>query len=754
MDLRKILVWVSMAIVLMAMVACGSNSSNDDVIGNNDEIQSKDNELISEKDEVVADNPPPKAVPSGLSPTLISTTSIETDSVALDGQWLTWTGVDRQGIYISDGLETKNQTDNLAVEYYPKEVAFDGRFTAFFTQSQKQLFVVDNQDTESIPVLIADSTDRIEGFHIDQGELVWVDNADDILYYVDLDSGSQTPTAITDGAIRKMQCKVDNGLIVWVGSVDTGSDTHWRVFYYDLKSPAPTIVQPSGQTNYDHWMVSVHDQFIAWQGSDAGLDTEIFYCDLRQDPLAAVQLTDNATDDRHPQVENKIIVWDGSIASESAISYIDMNDSSPSIDQLATAALYDSLGHFRDGVIAWTASTGSFRQIFFYDLNDSPPEIVKLTDDGFHNLQPQVANGQIVWITREADGGQILAHELVSSLTDQVANLPHSEIMSVLCENDYHVWLSRGLNKRVYAQPADGNALNPVPVTPPDVDVGSLQLDNGIAVLRAFDGNYFQIYYCDLNADDFQLVKLSYNDNNNGYPQIQGSIAVWDGKTAAGVDQVFYADLSSASPAGVAIGVDEEFNHQCAVHDGIITWLGGIYPNYEVYYYDLNASSPQAVNLTSNAIWETEPKTNQGIVAWSRQNTGNFNDVWYYDLDADGSLERQVTNSGGSDDRIKAISDRVLVWISNDREIFFYDLNSISPTSEIVAADGEWKGGLSFDGGKLVWNAFGEIHAYDIFDSDPTQIQITDNEFNDFGPKIKGEFIVWEGDGLTYAARW
>jgi hypothetical protein len=757
MLLRKMVVFFTIAVVLLGTAACDNSTNHTAAFVDDDANITNDNndsDSGNAGQDVVDDTPPPKAIPAGLLPTLISTTSVDTAVVATDGRWLAWTGVDRQGITMTDGLETVKQTERLSAQYYPKEIAFDGRYTVFTTESDKQLFVVDNQDPESNPVLIADSADRLISPYIDQGELVWIDHADLTLYYVDLNSEPHPPVAITDGANRKIQSKIDDGLIVWSESIVIGSDTHWRVFYYDLKSATPTIVQPSGQTGFDHWMVNVHDRFIVWQGADAGPDVEIFYCDLRQNPLDSVQLTDNAVDDRHPQVENKIIVWDGSSAFENTVSYLDMNDASPSINQLPTAADYDNLSHFRDGVIAWTASSESFSQIFFYDVNDSQPGVVQITNDSFQNYQPRVAHGQIVWRTQEADGGRILAYNLVSTRTDPVADLPYSEIIRVLSENGRHVWLSKGLNRRLYTQLADGDNLNPVTVTPEHVDVGSLKLDNGIAVFRAFDGTYSQVYYCDLNADTNQLVKLSTNDNYNGFPRIEGDIVVWNGKDAGGLDQVYYADLSSASPSGVAIAVGGEFNNQCAVDDRMITWLGGSYPNYEVYYYDLNAPSPQAVNLTINTVWETDPKIDQGVVAWSRESSGNNTDVWYYDLAADTPQEVRVTDSGVTNDRIQAVRDRVLVWLGDNRDIFFCDLNSPSPAPVQVTTDAEWKDSLSVDDGRIVWCVNGEIHAYDIYDSNPAPIRVTENEINDFSPQIKGDFVLWHGDDLTYAARW
>ncbi|MGA6925912.1 MAG: hypothetical protein WBY88_09530, partial [Desulfosarcina sp.] len=106
MFLRKMLVWAIMAVVLLGVAACDNNGSHTEAFVSDDSNITNDNHDSNSgnaDNDVVDDNPPQKAIPAGLLPTLISTTSVDTDVVATDGQWLAWTGIDRQGITISDG---------------------------------------------------------------------------------------------------------------------------------------------------------------------------------------------------------------------------------------------------------------------------------------------------------------------------------------------------------------------------------------------------------------------------------------------------------------------------------------------------------------------------------------------------------------------------------------------------------------------------------------------------------------------------
>ena len=697
-----------------------------------------------------------KALHAGLLPTLISITSVRTDEVATDGERLFWTGLDRQGIFVFDGLETRNITEALSPEYYPGQFVSDGRYTAFISSSKQQLFFVDRQAVEPAPVLLAETTDRFEYMDLDQGKLVWIDNADDILYYADLNSTSSTPEPLTDGVNSKIQVKIDNGLVVWSESSD-----RWRIFYYDLQAADPAAVQPSGQTSLDHWFPSVDDRFIVWQGSDSGSDVEIFYCDLQVNPLAAVKLTSNTTDDRGPQVHDKIIAWNES--SQDVINFIDMNAAVPSIGQLPTALNYDRLSMVRDGIITWTAYTGSsISHVFYYDLNQAVPSIVQLTNNVTGtNFQPCIDSNKIIWYWDENDDSKIYAFDIATSAMNETADLPHSEVLGISSESNNPIWLSRGSNRRLFAQAADSETLLPVAVTPVDMDVSGLDIDNGIAVFRSYDGSFFQIYYCDLNAAGYPVIKISEDNPNTGFPKIKGNIVAWNGQVAGGIDQIFYADLASAAPMGVPIAVAGHFNNQQNIDGGIITWLGGIYPNYEVYYYDTEAATPQAINLTNNTAWESDPRIDSGVIVFNRESVGNNTDVVYHDLYAASPVDVHVTNSGSSDDRVQAINDGVIAWTgtsSGIQDIYFYDLGAAVPEVTQVTTDGTWKSSLALNGGKLVWSVGGEIYGYDIYDADSTVIRMTNNTLNEFSPKNKGDFIIWEGgssdSNATYAARW
>lgn len=731
MEYLKSLRFFLFALSSLLVVACGSSSR----------------ESISGTDNL-------DSFPSGLVPTVVSVNSVETDVVATDGQWLAWKAKDRQGISIFDGTQTRSLTQALPTDHYPQDMVFDGRFVAFVSQG-RHLFVVDSESGSPEPVLVASSSNSIESFAVSSGDLVWIDRADSHVYHLVLGTTNPSPVRITTDDISRIMVKIDSGVIVW-----SENNPRWRVVYYDLKAASPTIVQPSGQTNLDHWQADIHDRLIVWQGSDDGNDVEIFYCDLRQNPTVAVKLTDNLTDDRHPRVYDRVIAWDGRSVGQETIFYVDMVNPGL-IYQLPTDAQFDRLSQVREGLIVWTASVGGNAQVFYCDLNATEPTIIQVTNNAYHNQEPLISAGEIIWRTEEGERSRILAYDVVLQTTEERADLPYSQITGISGSDGRTVWLSLGAHHRIFVQSVEED-IAPVAITPLGLDVSTLEMDASVVVWRGNDGANNEIYYCDLNAEEREVVKLTDDQRWKEAPQISDGVVVWRGQVDSGSNyQVYYVDLMSENPVPAAIAVNGQENLSPQIHKGLITWLGGIWPNYEVYYYNLNDSSPQAINLTQNSVWEAGPMVHDGLVAWYRQNTGNINDIWYVDLNAVEPVEVRVTNNSDSDDRVGAVKERIIAWIGTNQteiprrsDIYYNDLSENAPAVVRVTEDGASKDNLTLDGGRMAWRADGEIYLFDTHADEPQVIRLTDNDVSDFFPKINGDFIIWRGGSATYAARW
>ncbi|KIH78002.1 hypothetical protein SAMN05660860_02327 [Geoalkalibacter ferrihydriticus] len=728
--MRRIL-WAILGAAMLAVLGCGSSS--------HDSVDFADESGL---------------LPSGLEPTLVSVNSVSTDAVATDGQWLAWTGKDREGISFFDGTQIQDLTRSLPLDHYPQEISFDGRYVAFVSQG-KHIFVVDSNSSSPEPVLAASSSNSIESFAVCSGDLVWIDRADYHVYHLALDSTNSSPARITSEEFSRIMVKIDAGVIVW-----SEYDPRWRVAYYDLSAANPTVVQPAGQTHLDHWQADIHDRLIVWQGSDEGNDVEIFYCDLKQDGTSTVKLTNNLIDDRHPQVHDRLIAWDGRSGGQDTIFYVDMENMGL-IHQLPTDAQFDRLSHVKNGLIVWAGSVDGNRQIFYYDLNAPEPTIVQVTNSAYHSHEPLVSDGEIIWRTEEGERSRILAYDLVSEETFEIADLPYSQVSSISGSDGSTVWLSRGANQRIFVQSVEED-LAPFAITPPGLNVSWLEMDDGLVVWQGYDGENHEIYYYDLNAVETEVIKLTDDQQWKEALRISDGIIIWRGQVASGSNhQIYYVDLKSENLSPAAIAVAGEHNSEPQVHGRLITWLGGIWPNYEVYYYDLNESSPQAINLTQNSVWEAGPMVKDGLIAWYRQNTGNINDVWYVDLNAPEPVEVQVTDSSTSDDRVAAVSDGIIAWIATDQtegpwrqDIYYIDLNEAAPAVVRVTEDGASKGGFAMDAGRMSWHADGEIHLFDVYADNPQVIRLTDNDVSDQRPKIRDGVLIWRSGSATYAARW
>jgi hypothetical protein len=758
MRICKLLSSVAIVLLMLFAAGCGDNKTAPVASLDNPPIVDPDPAPVVDPDDPpVVDPDDPKNWQS-LEPKLISTTSVATEYVATDGQWLAWTAKDRQGIYLADPAADINLTADLPPQFYPEEFVFDGRFVAFVVDNNK-LFYIDTADDEPSASMIASSDDRINYFDLDNGELVWIDNDDATVYYLNLKLADKTPQAITSDDASKIMIKVNDGVIVW--SVSQGN---WRIQYYDVKAAIPGVIQPAGQTNYDHWQASVHDRLIVWQGSDAGADVEIFYCDLRNGGTTAIKLTDNLTDDRHPQVHNGLIAWDAIIGGQEAIFFIDTKAASPTIQSLPTALSNDRLSHVRDGIIAWTAYKDNWSQVLYYDTKAALPAIVELTDSSaFHSYAPQIADGKIFWhaFDLQAGNGVIASFDILQSMTSDFRVLPNSDIMPVQAGNDQVVWLSTGRNPRIFARRADLPGA-PVAVTPASMDVRSIDIDNGVVAFMTRQGSQDPLYVIDLNAQDPAPVMISNDAQSGERPRISKNIVVWIKQVSPGVHQVFYADLSASVLEEKMLQTPFSDVHDLNTDGDYISWLSGTWPNFEVFYADLSAPTVSAIQLTNNSVWEAGPIVDQGIVAWYRQNSGNINDIWYVDLNAEPLQERQITSSSTFDDRVTAVNNGIIVWIRNDnavpgQNIYYADTNSPSATAVQVTDDNTHKGNPGINNGQMIWSQGGDIYVYDIFAAQPQIICVTDSR-NNSSPSIKDGALIWRvNHGCargTFAAIW
>lgn len=187
-------------------------------------------------------------------------------------------------------------------------------------------------------------------------------------------------------------------------------------------------------------------------------------------------------------------------------------------------------------------------------------------------------------------------------------------------------------------------------------------------------------------------------------------------------------------------------------------WVGYNYnrrqDQYNLIYYNGTALQEVASSGT-NFI---SPLIAEDRIAWEAEDN-NDSEVFFYD----GQKVRQLTNNG-TEDSLRAINDRYIVWTSLDRrndneDIFIYKdgetqqlTYGLHYTSNYPPYDGDSE--IEVSGDKILWN--GSFDGLDneifLYNGNNT-VQLTDDNLNQSRPLIDGNNIVWtveEGSSYTH----
>jgi len=204
-----------------------------------------------------------------------------------------------------------------------------------------------------------------------------------------------------------------------------------------------------------------------------------------------------------------------------------------------------------------------------------------------------------------------------------------------------------------------------------------------------------------------------------------------------------------ASPAGT-------WNSAPSIDGNILVWMQDPMDmvTYTVIAYDLAADSQLAVIPVTPGYYYDDPKNNvlpkiSGTsIVWQDYSHGNW-DIFYYNLTwAPGTPPQQLI-AGGEDQKNPAISGNYIVyenWSGLRSSIYLYNISN-STSVRISASDNDVTPAI--DGTNVVWqtpNAAGNkrIILFNLITGQTRQLTPSDLQFDEKGPKISGNYIVWE----------
>lgn len=292
-----------------------------------------------------------------LTPLLISTTSVETGSVAVDNEWIVWTARE------SEGADRR---------VYARPVAGDAD-----------------------PITVSDEYDFIRALLVDGGIAVW--QVDNDIYYCDLNSADKDIRQLPSDGRFKEGLAFHNAVLSWTGS----SGGSYGVYTADFSADPVSIQLVAFRDSNSGSDTDTHDGIITWTCGNWP-NFNICYYDLQEDPPQVINVTNDSTWEANPRINQGIIAWHrtntGNITD---IWFTDLYAATPNIVQITDGAAYDDrVAAVGDWIVVWTSrlQTAPFPEDLFYSpVNQGGTEVVRVTDDGEGKTHIGIAGEKIVW---------------------------------------------------------------------------------------------------------------------------------------------------------------------------------------------------------------------------------------------------------------------------------------------------------------------------------------------------------------------
>jgi hypothetical protein len=687
--------------------------------------------------------------------------------VVTDGTWLAWIAREKDqvmGHAGGSGADTGSTVSDLSSEdWYPNDIAFDGRYLVAAVQDGDNMEIV-YLDTEGSGPYVEVTDNALSDYRpvVHDGVIVWYanDGSDNEIFYYDIADPGQGVVQLTDNANNDRSPDIEGGKIVWYGS--DGSDN--EIFYYDLNAAAPTVIQVSDDV-YNNGSPKVDEGGVVVWKMDDGSSSQIFYADmsLGAATFTPVQLTFGAAYDYHQDVhvDGRKLVWENG-----TIHYCDIDAGSGT----TVVTVVSPVGsNYTPGIsgdrIVWQGFDGD-GEIYSHVIGDPVDSVLKVTDNSLYDGYPVIDGNIAVFRTHDGNNSYYLYRYDFS--TSELIRLYDEQYLSVM-NGDYFTmggdtyWLTTGSNYHLYAAPIDGSS--PVrTVTPPDLEAYNVDIDEGVIAYQTY-GDYFEIHYADLNAVSFTTVQITHNTDYSENPSISSGVIVWEEYVDAQGDyEIFYYDINAPVPTLVNVSKNASYDDEDAdIDNGIVTWRASDGSDYEIWYADISvgASTMAVVRVSDNTFADYRPRIDGGIITWYGID-GDY-EIYYADVGAGASTftVKQLTDNE-TDDSYSVISNGIITWAGegttdSDDEIYYADVSVGASTVQVVELTSndvsDWDPEIA--GGLITWYADTddsdyEIYYYDLNSAAPEVTQATDNLFYDYAPATSGGVITWYTDLSPY----
>ncbi|MBN2294067.1 MAG: VCBS repeat-containing protein [Pirellulales bacterium] len=433
---------------------------------------------------------------------------------------------------------------------------------------------------------------------------------------------------LTKGFSQGSQFHVSGDYVVWQGR-DSDTDD-WEIYLFDGTYDAnddPTIIQLTDNDTDDTnpFVVQTEDGVhVVWSHLDEvgdGGDTEIYFYDGTQPE--GVPITNNAYDDRDPQVSDSIVVWwatEGMLLDSEIFLYdIEAAEIDPGYEpiNLSDNEEDDSNPQVSGNNVVWTGMRNYTHEIilaqYSTDIN-IPTTVEQITTNNFMtDSEPQIDGEKIVWQRQFVDGNsnsyEIFMYDIEEGGSPvRLTNNAVPDIYPQISGEDI-VWQAQDegaesdweiMHYNTIAQTA------PVNITNNSRYDNRPQISGTQVVWRGFDVADWDVYTYELRGEAI-VQNVSQNDDTDWYPQVSGPMIVWRssgeedsliiaragtpevtdtvhlriiGDTNLEADESFFLKIAAASSESIFVVVDDTAEITILNDDGNLDYGDAVDPFY------------------------------------------------------------------------------------------------------------------------------------------------------------------------------
>jgi len=581
------------------------------------------------------------------------------------------------------------------------------------------------------------------------------------LFHADIENGA-TPVYLAQAPLNTFPFEglmVENGLATWSNSVEPGN---YEVYYCDLTVPTPAIVRLTNDfTGLDDRFPVTDGRYIAWEGETAdGTDLEVFYFDTNDPGSGEVRLTDNDWSDSFVRLDQGVIAWEGEAAGAETASEIFafVMGSGPAPMRLTSNNWSDRAPEVREGFVRWTAvhPSASWGEIHISDAINASDSNVRVTSNTTYESWISSSGSVVAW---EQDDAIYFFDLSEGASTAQPHLVWQGDFLStpVPFLNDEDIVWEAGVypTNQIYAYNIGSWPSTAVAIIGDKPCCEDLtRVNGGIAtwIAKDFSDTYninYAMYAHDLADPAGSDLVIIAQDHRDLF--VETRTAVGGQLRAAWIPQGnlprLYAKKYQAPGDPILITPQNMAAGYMKVAQGKVAWFGYTEAaEGQVYYADLDSMAMTVHQATAGTRFLFELDFDGTVIAWDEGLYYN-RDIFYYDLTSPSPTPVAQTSRGQAS--YPRVDDGIIAWLENDgsdEEIRYANVGGVAHTLTDNDFDDSWP---ALSGGMLCWRGgpgttvTQDIFCADVVNAPQTVIRVTSNDDYEGPPDVDEGVVVW-----------